>query len=622
MTWTEKTGFTNKQLFAIIMSIITLIGGLGLSYTNPGMVDKWFMTQTEMTREVIRAEIEDYIDQGLGGSPYQTEKSCNYLVNNLTVGATTYTYVLDGLSGKIMNGDMFSANKHNVLSWLMGNITAGTVVLKEVNWDITVPVTANVLVVEYLNSVESHYDTTGLIWVNDGGDVTMGDILNGYNLTDIGKQSLYPQQDYDYLIYTDNSTGVKGYYALSSSTGFLTYQGLDFSSVCQATISSLNGTGGVIFIKQGVYHVKSPIKIISDLTIGGVFSSDTVGSGTQLVCDVDCNIFEYNGPPTAEMCYIHDLYLKGHVGGASGSGIFFSSNAFDNTFERLYITYFPDDGIHLESTWGCNLLDVVCERNGNGMYLDGETGKLVGCELIANLEKGIYCASYGLTISTTVFQGNQQEALYLIDGENVIIGNWFSRSSHAVAGLYPEIRVVAPSSRNIITGNMIYCLSYSTNGVLIGASSKGNVITSNNIWLPYSDGISVNGNNNLISNNLVYNATLSSIYVSGTENLINDNYGYFSGTCGIWLNGDNNEAHDNYYSSCGTFGLRISNGKTGNDVKHNYFLYCTSGGVSAIEADNIIKDNNGYTAIGDTYFNATQQKQFIWNGTIWLDLGP
>lgn len=144
MTWTEKTGLTSKELTAILLSIITLIGGLGLSYLNPGAVDYWFKSQTEITRDLIAEEIEAYIDQGLGGSPYQTEKSCNYIVNNLTVGATTYTYVLDGLSGKLT--PYYGTNKHTVLTNLMAAITDGTVVLKDIKWDTTVVIPANVLV--------------------------------------------------------------------------------------------------------------------------------------------------------------------------------------------------------------------------------------------------------------------------------------------------------------------------------------------------------------------------------------------------------------------------------------------------------------------------------------------
>jgi len=77
--------------------------------------------------------------------------------------------VRDGATGGVT---LRGPDRVTVLDQLMAVVTHGTVFLKEVIWDTGIPIPADTLVVQSINGVESWYDDTGLVNVNQPGSNT------------------------------------------------------------------------------------------------------------------------------------------------------------------------------------------------------------------------------------------------------------------------------------------------------------------------------------------------------------------------------------------------------------------------------------------------------------------
>ena len=75
-----------------------------------------------VTRDEVWLTIEEYIDQGIGGSPYQTEKPTLYGGGVVNVAGTDYYYMVDGKSGKLLD---YHTTESMVLEWIRTNMTMG-----------------------------------------------------------------------------------------------------------------------------------------------------------------------------------------------------------------------------------------------------------------------------------------------------------------------------------------------------------------------------------------------------------------------------------------------------------------------------------------------------------------
>jgi hypothetical protein len=62
---TELTGLTQNQLTVLFITLI-VVGG---AVARPELAGVLIPVGERITQEIIRAEIEEYIDQDLGGSP-------------------------------------------------------------------------------------------------------------------------------------------------------------------------------------------------------------------------------------------------------------------------------------------------------------------------------------------------------------------------------------------------------------------------------------------------------------------------------------------------------------------------------------------------------------------------
>ena len=112
--------FTSNQKFALVMVGLLIVAGVVLPFDV--FQELLGFSKDLVTRDEVWATIEDYIDQGLGGSPYQTEKPTLYGLGVVTIAGTDYYYMIDGESGKMLD---YHTTESVVLGWIRNNMTLG-----------------------------------------------------------------------------------------------------------------------------------------------------------------------------------------------------------------------------------------------------------------------------------------------------------------------------------------------------------------------------------------------------------------------------------------------------------------------------------------------------------------
>jgi hypothetical protein len=124
----DLSDLTSNQAFALIMTPLIIlaftVGGVPLVKELIGFGEQAF-TEDEIYIIAQNATM-DYIDQGLGGSPYQTEKTGQYILN--TVGANTYALLGD--DGKLHG--FYDASEDSMKTWVRGNMTGEHAYLRNI----------------------------------------------------------------------------------------------------------------------------------------------------------------------------------------------------------------------------------------------------------------------------------------------------------------------------------------------------------------------------------------------------------------------------------------------------------------------------------------------------------
>lgn len=118
MSLVEKVGFTQKQAYSIVMILIILGGAMVLP---PELWEAWFGATERITRDVIREEIQQYIDDTILAVPIASTLSLLQKPNSFMIGIYgSYAFAINGTAGKLWE---YSTTHGKLFDWVDGNIT-------------------------------------------------------------------------------------------------------------------------------------------------------------------------------------------------------------------------------------------------------------------------------------------------------------------------------------------------------------------------------------------------------------------------------------------------------------------------------------------------------------------
>ena len=354
-----------------------------------------------------------------------------------------------------------------------------------------------------------------------------GPYLNGYNVTTIGEQSLYPQQDYSYLIWVDGAN----YYAKNGTTGNIDYSGIVYADVWQQAHDALT-TGGHILQKEGLYTLTKTLNMSNQ---GIWFSGETMWrggdgtySGIKLANTMDIDMMYISG----RKCEISELFFDGNRDQQTSGNIIDTINdaALDLHMAHCYLFYGEETGLSLDG--GAGYFDsVYIEYCLTGAKVSGARNSFDGCGFWGNYGTGVlddnpdaysnqydgcqfntnqdgikFDGGYGKSVTNSYFQGNTRYQIWLYGSSHAKVeGNTIYGTAAGGPGIYLNTKVAAHSTYNVINNNNIYnnagtdpawCIR------LVDANQDYNVITGNVVTNFTSAAIVAAGANNLIRNNI------------------------------------------------------------------------------------------------------------------------
>lgn len=455
MTWTEKTGLTSKQITAIILSVVTLIGGLGLSYVNPRAVEYWFQSQTEIQRDLITEEIEAYIDQGLGGSPYQTEKTCSYLVGQVDVGGTVYNYALNGTTGKL---EFRGTDAATVIQAAMD--AGDNILIKVGNYSISAQLEPNnntVLCGEGRQTVLRAANGLGaanVIQVNTKeANILIKNLCIDGNLANRVDGGNDWQQCNIYVLggnvtidscYLMNSTRHNVYFGYSNSKGGI-------MSNCYTGGSGDHG----LYVRNGASEIKIVDNVFKNCGRAGI----RFGPNTEY-CIADGNLVDGAGVLS------NDPGLHSYDNGDS------STPSRYHIFSNNIVINGQQAGIKDENS------DTKCHNSYIGNTVIGSTGIVVE--------------------DNVLLQGNvvidTNSGIWVKGDHNMVIGNRVNETTAAF-----QTCILVDGNENTIIGN--WCNDAKTKGIRINGDH--NIVKANVIPEAGQDGIYLTGDYNLIEGNTI-----------------------------------------------------------------------------------------------------------------------
>jgi hypothetical protein len=122
MTWVERTGLTQNQLYTLIlMPMLILASVAGVNIAPLIGLGEQALTEDKVYQIAENVTVS-YNDLGLGGSPYKTMKQCSYIIGNINVSGTVYYYAFDG-DGSSM--DYSGTNASTVTQAVIDALTTG-----------------------------------------------------------------------------------------------------------------------------------------------------------------------------------------------------------------------------------------------------------------------------------------------------------------------------------------------------------------------------------------------------------------------------------------------------------------------------------------------------------------
>lgn len=276
-------------------------------------------------------------------------------------------------------------------------------------------------------------------------------------------------------------------YATNGETGRTEYSGTDASNVIQATIDSLGPSGGIIWIKEGVYVILSTVKVSGNVTLSGV------GFATKLV-----------------------------LADFADQEVIANKHSEDYVDSNIVITNLQIDGNGAKQTPGAQVSTIFLSKVSRS--------RVEGCWIhnVAPLttNAGIYALYSGsLTIRGNAIYDNPYAGVFFTGGTNGIISdNTFYHNHRAV--------YLAGHLEGVVEGNQIVS---GDEGIRMYVSASNNLIQGNLIKGNSEEGIVITHpecrNNTLLVNKLVNNVV--QILDSGTDTIIRQNDGYRTENHGI-----------------------------------------------------------------------------------------
>jgi len=341
-----------------------------------------------------------------------------------------------------------------------------------------------------------------------------------FNFDDSTIQHLgYPAS---YIIFKDGDT----IYAKNGDTGKVDFSGTDAATVIQDTINNCD-SGGLIFIKKGVYDISSTIEIpYNGIYICGEKASiksdlsDKKGTFLSAASNIEA-IFK------ATKSYIRGLHIESlglDCNSKAQYGVYISKGGEKNTVKNCFIIAFTQAGIYVSHSsihhYEIEILEnkiMGRENSGSpyGIYIGSlASDNYIAHNLIQGCDTGIYLEygtniiiqnhiskvpatsySYGIywkwaagnLIVANQIDNPTTSAFYGWADSQIIIGNYIQVTS---TNLQSCLKLDPPSSlsyshiiftNNILRGDSGYTIS---NSVSLGtnASTSPGIVVNNNVY--------------------------------------------------------------------------------------------------------------------------------------------
>jgi len=314
-----------------------------------------------------------------------------------------------------------------------------------------------------------------------------------------------PPKDVSYVVYTD---GVRYYVRRGGSRSF-EYVSDDAGDVINYAINNLSSSGGKIFVKSGIYSVKSQIVINKNAVM---IEGEQLGygnvPGAKLVLDGDFHMITITGG--TYFAYIRNLWLYGNDKQRSAIYI---NNANDVTIEHNFIYKFNYAFIHnVNFVHILRIIDNWIESgNGQGIWLGGTSTVetvFINNNYFFNVLNAVVIPSaptdvFSVIISNNIIRQTMQHAIVVQKGALVTIeGNAILDAGSASPNTYDGVRL-----ENV-------------NGVIVNGNSIINYKTENMKYAVEEVGTA---DYNLIANNVVKSATSPAIVKLGANTVVANN---------------------------------------------------------------------------------------------------
>lgn len=285
----------------------------------------------------------------------------------------------------------------------------------------------------------------------------------------------------------------------------------DATVVLQAALDYIGNLddphGGKLSILRGVYEVDTTLEVPNHCRIEGeVFGNTNGASVVKLADGANTDMWRIDNPiDKGEFVeFVNITWYGNKENNDSGHGIVYTQESHgDLTFFSIYSNRFPDDGFHLETTWGTTLLNVFSEHHGgHGVRMAGGSQPKIGFSKIGLVDgDGINSSA-----RQTQLIGNE---ILTCDGEGI-----------NMRGSANESHVIGNNIRNSLGGNFGTQLRISANEVAV----SGNHIDADD---KTASCVRISGDSIKLSSNVLTNYNDLAVRVEeGSENLGVDGYDY------------------------------------------------------------------------------------------------